>query len=151
MYAIAWYVFSLIVLANNDHWYFIYRIAPVIIVMLTFGIVTATGKELLTKVNNCSCWCLPTYGNVLPYAFAQDNVSPQLNVVIGLAIILNPIQATARYTYTISKLLAAYSSVVSFHYLVVFVSSVITYHKILSYIKRIRLDNYYGESMAPAK
>ena len=44
-----------------------------VVVMVLFGAVVGdTG--LLGKVNECSCWCYPSLGNVLPYAHGRDEV-----------------------------------------------------------------------------
>ena len=51
------------------------RLLPVVIVMLPFSIVVGS-TDLLLRVNDCSCWCTPALGNILPYAAGRDKVSP---------------------------------------------------------------------------
>ena len=51
------------------------RLLPTVIVLLLFGAL-AGYSHLVNNANECSCWCLPVYGNVLPLANATptDNV-----------------------------------------------------------------------------
>ena len=41
--------------------------------MIIFGSISAT-TTIVTQANDCSCWCLPVFGNVVPYAFPKDKV-----------------------------------------------------------------------------
>ena len=45
------------------------RLLPTVIVLLVFGVL-AGYSHLVSSANQCSCWCLPVYGNVLPLANA---------------------------------------------------------------------------------
>lgn len=59
------------------------RLLPVVIVMLPFTLVVE-GTGLLDIVDDCSCWCPPTLGNIMPYANRGDNVSPILHDFVYL-------------------------------------------------------------------
>ena len=50
------------------------RLTPTVIVMIIFGTL-AGSSNLVTDANKCSCWCLPVYGNVLPFAGLTENTS----------------------------------------------------------------------------
>lgn len=53
--------------------YTVSRLLPVVIVMVPFiAVVVDTG--LLGRVDDCSCWCYPSLGNVMPYAYNRDKV-----------------------------------------------------------------------------
>jgi hypothetical protein len=47
--------------------YFIAWTLPIPLVMIPFGVI-AERYNIVEKANNCSCWCLPYYGNLLPRA-----------------------------------------------------------------------------------
>ena len=52
------------------------RVLPAALVVSVFGVVVICSNYKLVKdTNDCSCWCLPTLGNVLPLAIAVDSVS----------------------------------------------------------------------------
>ena len=42
--------------------------------MVVFGAV-AVSTGVVSDTNDCSCWCAPLLGNVLPYAIGKDYVS----------------------------------------------------------------------------
>ena len=50
------------------------RLLPMVLVMLLFAVVV-TDTDLLQDVNNCSCWCRPSLGNIIPSAKGRDPVS----------------------------------------------------------------------------
>ena len=53
-----------------------YRALPVATVAAIFTMIVLCSNYILVKdANDCSCWCLPTLGNVLPLAISVDNVS----------------------------------------------------------------------------
>ena len=45
-----------------------------VIISIQFGLI-AGDSSIIEDAAKCSCWCMPMYGNVLPYAFARDDVS----------------------------------------------------------------------------
>ena len=49
------------------------RILPTIILMVTFGGL-AGNTNIVSGASECSCWCIPELGNVLPYAIPRDQV-----------------------------------------------------------------------------
>ena len=52
------------------------RALPIILVTSIFVIMLICSNYMLvTETSTCSCWCLPTLGNVLPLAISVDNVS----------------------------------------------------------------------------
>ena len=50
------------------------RLLPMVLVMLLFAAVVAN-THLLQDVNDCSCWCRPSLGNIIPSAKGRDPVS----------------------------------------------------------------------------
>ena len=51
-----------------------FRLSPMFIVMIIFGAITGqTG--IVKNANDCSCYCFPMIGNVLPNAYSRDQVS----------------------------------------------------------------------------
>ena len=50
------------------------RCLPMVVLMIIFGTISAT-TSIVTQATECSCWCLPVFGNVVPYAFPKDKVS----------------------------------------------------------------------------
>ena len=50
---------------------------PVVIVLTLFGAVAAT-TSIIQDTNQCSCWCAPLLGNVVPYAIHIDEVTAHL-------------------------------------------------------------------------
>ena len=56
--------------------YSLCRALPIILVMSIFVIILICSNYMLvTETSTCSCWCLPTLGNVLPLAISVDIVS----------------------------------------------------------------------------
>ena len=53
--------------------FIISRCLPMVTLMIIFGSISAT-TTIVTQANECSCWCLPVFGNVVPYAFPKDRV-----------------------------------------------------------------------------
>ena len=52
------------------------RALPFILVTSVFVIMLFSSNHMLvTEASTCSCWCLPTLGNVLPLAISVDSVS----------------------------------------------------------------------------
>ena len=52
-----------------------FRLLPVIPLAITFGTL-AVHTNIISGASDCSCWCLPELGNILPYAIPRDNVRP---------------------------------------------------------------------------
>lgn len=50
------------------------RCLPMVVQMIIFGTISAA-TTIVTQATECSCWCLPVFGNVVPYAFPKDKVS----------------------------------------------------------------------------
>ena len=73
IYAVAWYIYF-----EHGSMYLtsllVYRIFPVVVVMVSFAGVVKSSPHYIGNINSCSCWCLPVYGNVLPYALPRDEV-----------------------------------------------------------------------------
>lgn len=52
------------------------RALPFILVTSIFAIMLFSSDNMpVTETSACSCWCLPTLGNVLPLAISVDSVS----------------------------------------------------------------------------
>jgi hypothetical protein len=116
-----------------------------VIVLFLFGVL-AGYSHLVSSANQCSCWCLPVYGNVLPLANATptDDVRT-INVKQSCLSFINSLcllQATSHYVYDVNILLVSNGVVLGTHHLVVFVLLVVIYSKLLRYIKKIRHE--YG-------
>lgn len=101
---------------------------PLILIILGFGSLEGVYK-LLHRIQNCSCWCVPYFGNVVPLAYEHD-------------------QATAYYSENTRYVVAIYGYVVGTNYLVVFILLVIIYWKILRWIRVLRRQNRSQRSQA---
>jgi len=53
------------------------RCLPMVFLMFVFGTI-ALLTNIVSDASDCSCFCLPVFGNVLPYAFPRDWVSVQI-------------------------------------------------------------------------
>lgn len=122
-----------------------YRALPAVIVAAIFTMIILCSNYILVKnANDCSCWCLPTLGNVLPLGISVDNVStkPTIQGVARLCVhlISNSIhlQSTAKYILYVQILETAYGAIVGTNYLLVFVLLITVYSKSLIYIKQMR-------------
>ena len=114
-----------------------YRALPVVTVAAIFTmIVVSSNYILVTEANDCSCWCLPTLGNVLPLAISVDNVSTKPSSYLIFFPIY--IQLTRNYVHYVYILETAYGAIVGTNYLLVFVLLIIVYSKSLVYIKQLR-------------
>lgn len=54
--------------------------------LLLFGIVVADSGDFVKTINNCSCWCIPSYVNIMPSALPRDNVSAKSGILKGWSI-----------------------------------------------------------------
>ena len=50
------------------------RTLPVAIHVVVLA-VSAGRDRIVEDTRRCSCWCIPTYGNILPFANSIDEVS----------------------------------------------------------------------------
>lgn len=49
--------------------------------MTTFGVLAKT-TNIVSGASECSCWCVPELGNILPYAIPRDQVYMLLHVTV---------------------------------------------------------------------
>ena len=54
-----------------------------LLISIMFGSVIGSSIDIVRLAQNCSCWCLPVFGNSLPSARARDQVSQYMLAVIG--------------------------------------------------------------------
>ena len=106
--------------------------------MITFGGL-AGSTNIVSGASECSCWCIPELGNVLPYAIPRDQVR-LMNVqsIILLMMCAPLIQPTAHYVWHIAKLVVAFGSLLFLNYLTVFVLLAVLYWRIMRHIRMLR-------------
>lgn len=98
--------------------YIVAWMLPIVIVMLLFTAVTS-GTQLLHRVEDCSCWCRPSLGNVIPYAHNRDI-------------------DTMEYRRDMRILIISIASVISAHFTVGFIILVVVYRLMLKTIHKMR-------------
>ena len=104
--------------------------------MVTFGGL-AGSTSIVSGASECSCWCIPELGNVLPYAIPRDQVS-LVNAKTTFMMCAPSIQPTAVYVWHIAKLVVAFGSLLFLNYLTVFVLLIILYWRIMRHISTLR-------------
>jgi hypothetical protein len=92
---------------------------PVAVVMIPFASV-AKGTGLLHQVRECSCWCTPSLGNVIPYAHGRD-------------------LDTMDFRRNMRKLVIVFASVIGTHFLAGFIVLVVIYRLLIRSIHRMRV------------
>ncbi|CAI8054987.1 hypothetical protein GBAR_LOCUS30006 [Geodia barretti] len=97
------------------------RLLPMVLVMLLFAVVV-TDTDLLQDVNNCSCWCRPSLGNIIPSAKGRD-------------------PATIEFRGNMRKLVVAFAAVIGTHFLAGFIILIIVYGLMIRTIRRMRERN----------
>jgi hypothetical protein len=101
--------------------YLVAWLLPMVLVMLLFAAVVAN-THLLQDVNDCSCWCRPSLGNIIPSAKGRD-------------------PATTEFRGSVRKLVVAFAAVIGTHFLAGFIILVIVYGSMIRMIRRMRERN----------
>ncbi|CAI8027918.1 hypothetical protein GBAR_LOCUS15900 [Geodia barretti] len=109
--------------------YLIAWILPVPLTMIPFGVI-AQQYKIVEKANNCSCWCLPNYGNIIP--------RPQLEATNG--------HAGNEYLHHLHYLLTFYSALLILNFATVLCCMAVIYYKVLRQIKRMMLTQGNSEN-----
>ncbi|CAI8022129.1 hypothetical protein GBAR_LOCUS13015 [Geodia barretti] len=109
--------------------YFIAWTLPIPLVMIPFGVI-AQRYNIVEKANNCSCWCLPYYGNLLPrgktgYGNGQEG---------------------DMYLHHLHDYVTAYSAVLVANFTTVFCCMVVIYLKAFCRIRRMILTKKNNEN-----
>lgn len=96
---------------------------PTVIIMTIFGGFNTGETQLVPIASECSCWCLPVFGNIAPFAKPLDNTTTYF-----------------KYMKRLEQFIATYAAVIGIHYLVVFLLMLAIYWKVLRHIRAIRLN-----------
>ncbi|CAI8022377.1 hypothetical protein GBAR_LOCUS13152 [Geodia barretti] len=97
--------------------------------MIPFGVI-AHKYKIVDKADNCSCWCLPFYGNVLPRAKLGLHNNVEENM----------------YLQQLHYFIASYATVLTVNFVVVLCCMAVTYYKIFRRIKRMILTQENNEN-----
>ncbi|CAI8027048.1 hypothetical protein GBAR_LOCUS15487 [Geodia barretti] len=91
---------------------------PIILIMIPFGVISQYYK-IVDQANNCSCWCLPFYGNVLPHPqIGHQNVKDN-------------------YRFHLHRFIMSYSVILILNFTVVFCCMAVIYFKVFRRIKHM--------------
>ncbi|XP_019861081.1 PREDICTED: transmembrane protein 116-like [Amphimedon queenslandica] len=95
---------------------------PLFFIILVFSVTIGSNTDLLSKVNECSCWCIPSLINIFP---AVKDINKN-------TMIMRHLQA---------RLMVGLGIVIILHYLLAFILLMVLYKKILNKIKKIRQEH----------
>ncbi|CAI8022380.1 hypothetical protein GBAR_LOCUS13152 [Geodia barretti] len=109
--------------------YFIAWTLPVSLIVILFGVI-AQQYEIVDKAKDCSCWCLPFYGNVLP--------RPNIGFHNG--------KQGDKYLLHLHYFIVSYAAVLISNFVIVLSCMAVTYYKIFRRIKRMIVTQENNEN-----
>ena len=91
------------------------------VLIVTFGGL-AGSTNIVSGTSECSCWCIPELGNVLPYAIPRDQVSlvnAYYTPLVHHCMCAPLLQPTVEYVWHVTKLVVAFGILLFLNYLTV--------------------------------